>query len=76
MMSRFSHFLWWRSADTAGKNIRKICGATCMTLRISFDGNTLGGGGAYLFFNREAFLFRRSASRSFSLACSSNWTLR
>lgn len=51
---QISHLLWQQQADATGKNMSKVCEATCMTLRISFDGNTFAdkGNGLFVFRSR------------------------
>lgn len=49
--------IYMRPADAVGKNIRKVCGATCMTLRISCGGNTFADEGNGLFVFQSGGIF-------------------
>ena len=58
--------IYMRPADAAGKNIRKVCVATCMTLRISFGGNTFADKGNGLFVFQSGGVFVQAIGFAFS----------
>ena len=56
-------------ADAAGKNIRKVGVATCMTLRISFGGNTFADKGNGLFVFQSGGIFVQAFGFPFFEPC-------
>ena len=56
-------------SDAAGKNIRKVGVATCMTLRISFGGNTFADKGNGLFVFQSGGIFVQAFGFPFFEPC-------
>ena len=66
---QISHLLWQQQADATGKNMSKVCEATCMTLRISFDGNTFADKGNGLFVFQSGGIFVQAFGFPFFEPC-------